>query len=308
MKKFTITFMLMTLVQFAWGQTGGQYIERLDSVVTYPRGEKTELFYNGQNKVVKVLLYSMGTDGWMIRRKREYMQDEAGRDTLMVTYYYFNRHEEDEWSVCDRCCFMYDESGLLVKLKFDSYDGTVKQRVGHQQECSYDEMGRMNSRTSYTNQTGKWTVGKKERYTYDEDGNLIIRSIEYYTKDRPNSFDVIRKWYDRLGRIVTFVLIYANNAGEQKEVESNEYVYQASYEGDDTLLQVLRCQKRGQKGWSWSYVFDKNVSKSSIAGLSYLEEDEGAPQCQNKIMKADEIMEDGTKGSETIYYYSKICL
>ena len=74
----------------------------------------------------------------------------------------------------------------------------------------------------------------------------------------------------------------------------------------DTLLQVLRYQKRGQKGWSWSYVFDKNVSKSSIAGLSYLEEDEGAPQCQNKIMKADEIMEDGTKGSETIYYYSKI--
>lgn len=343
MKKFTITFMLMTLVQFAWAQPKNQYTERLDSIVTrtchyrrpsndwYWTGITKQLFfYTDQGHIQQVHYYMWKDNGWALTNKREYYQDAAGRDTLLLIYV----RDNDTWLSASRQRSIYDEKGLLVSEEKDGY------RYDH----SYDETGRKTTSETYSKRNGQWGRRSVTNYTYDAQGHLTTVISEDYSSAQYVRRNKSILQYNQQGDLIAQndSVDYENGMREWK---SHTYVYyqdsddpsdsaleppmtketivlttidhdmtfqtkrERFYDSDKNLGQEYVYRKRGDV-WVWkeniSYLYDEEVSRDVVAGSSFLDDADDTFHASNKLLGVFHFMMDGSEGYETNYYYSRV--
>lgn len=347
MKKTLFTLILLAFVQQGWAQTMGRYTERLDSIVVRHKenphsDEKQSFFYNDQGRIRQINYYAnWDNKGWVLTNKREYYQNAAGKDTLLLIY----NLSKDVWKLTARQRFLYDDKGLLTSEYWYNEDGGI-----FQNEYSYDEEGRMTHSAHYSGRNGERKLRNTHCYMYDAQGHLIAISGGAHPDEQNKS--VLR--YDPQGRLIARSDSTNNGTKEFREWRSREYTYQDSllrcetqvlstiehgqinrvksekrYDEDGDLVEDRRIRQEEtlEEGWeqgqlygeeklsqvqwhsftTYSYLYDKTVSRDSVCGLYFLD-GEDSPQFQHKLLKErlqfDD--EDVDYESETTYYYSPL--
>ncbi len=147
-------------------------LDRVISIRMYEEGavKKTEYSYNEQSLLSEAIQSYYNGTNWHFQNKYNYEYDEAGNQTLFIQYNYKN----DDWVEEEKKIWEYEDGlpqSMLRCLVGYAFEKTL---YSYNAQGLCDEMTRCYHNTE-PGSTVEWGAYNKERYEYDNAGNLLTR-------------------------------------------------------------------------------------------------------------------------------------
>jgi len=257
MKKLTLFLMASCLSVLGMQAQKNQYVGQLDSIVVRDDNQpeqtrKFEFSYTEEGKVERILYYDRSeNETWSLTNKREFFYDEQGNDTLRVFSFLSN---DGEWKIGEKS-YTYYTYGSEGKIHRSGWVEGLDREKGLQVESytdyQYDEQGHLQSTSDYRKRNGEWKKTDVIHYEYDAKGNQV-KVVDEDLEANPKKNVEIRH-YDEKGRMTASVdSIY--DGEEAREWKRSE----VSYNGDwmNEVKIILRLRDHGDRESMQDYLFD----------------------------------------------------
>ena len=173
MKRLNLFLILLTLVQITWAQKN-PYIGQLDSIVVRAENipdnsRKFEFSYTEEGKVERILYYDRNeNETWSLTNKREFSYDEQGNDTLCVFSFL---SDDGEWEIGEKSYNTYVSDGKMLRSGWlDGLDREKGLQMESYRDYLYDEQGHLQSTSDYGKRNGVWKKTDVIHYEYDAKG------------------------------------------------------------------------------------------------------------------------------------------
>ena len=204
-----------TIAYFYTYDENGNLITRLRQVfrdTAYQNVEIDSMFYDSQNYLVLEKSYFWDQDSsiWEPDEKYEYEYDESGQKItelysywdeissswqqreldsffyensyLVLTKRYFWDTDQNNWVLNEGVTYLYDDQGNLVEYYNWDYDpNTQLIEVTHREKYYYDQNGNLIYDTVFTD--GDQYLSN-DAFTYDENGNMLSRVTQRWQSDQ----------------------------------------------------------------------------------------------------------------------------
>ena len=214
-------------------------LDRVTSIRSYDDGavKITEYTYNEQSLLSEAIQSYFNGTNWHFQNKYDYEYDEEGNQTLFIEYEY----DDDHWVEKEKKVWEYEDGLPQSMLRYLVDYAFEKTFYSYNAQGLCDEMTRC-YRNTEPGWTMEWGAYYKERYEYDDAGNLLSRVS---LLPRTNSDE----WY-------------YNEKTELAYDENNNCTYIGIYSGYDyDTGQWINLKN------ALDFTFDRTVSIDNIAGF-----------------------------------------
>ena len=214
---------------------------RVISTRSYNDGavKKTEYSYNEQSLLLEAIQSYYNGTNWHFQYKYNYEYDEAGNQTLFIEYEY----DDDHWAEKEKKVWEYEDGlpqSMLRCLVGYAFEKTL---YSYNAQGLCDEMTRCYHNTE-PGSTVEWGAHYKERYEYDNAGNLLTR----------------------------VALRPITNSDERYYSEKTELAYDEN--NNCTSIGIYNGYDSETEQWTISrlvmdFTFDRTINIESVAGFSF---------------------------------------
>ena len=215
-------------------------LDRVTLIRLYDDGavKKKEYFYNEQSLLSEVVQSYFNGTNWHLQYKYNYEYDGEGNLTVFIQY----KYEDDHWAEDEKKVWEYEEGLPQSMLRYLGSYAFEKTLYSYNAQGLCDEMTRC-YRNTEPGWTEEWGAYYKERYEYDDAGNLLSRVS---LRLRTNSDE----WY-----------YY-----EKTELEYDE-------NNNCTYIGVYKRYDYDTEQWTnvsnaFDFTFDRTISIDNISGFS----------------------------------------
>ena len=215
-------------------------LDRVISIRLYEDGavKKKEYFYNEQSLLSEVVQSYFNGTNWHFQYKYNYEYDGEGNLTIFIQYKYV----DDHWVEDEKKVWEYEEGLPQSMLRYLGSYAFEKTLYSYNAQGLCDEMTRC-YRNAEQGSTMEWGSYYKERYEYDDAGNMLTRvSLRLITNSD--------EWY----------------YNEKTELEYDE-------NNNCTYICVYKRYDYDTEQWThvsnvFDFTFDRTISIDNISGFS----------------------------------------